>query len=62
MRNFGSIAGEGFPERKAIVSSIGFVLTTHLDLLWISRYGVLGAAWATSVSYAVMTLLTIGSS
>ncbi len=33
---------------------VGAVTNTVLNLLWIPRYGILGAAWATTVAFAAM--------
>ena len=50
------IAGRGFP-RLNIYSGLAAVLTNVvLNLLWIPRYGIVGAAWASTASYTVSFL------
>lgn len=48
------IAGRGYPHYNSISSGLGLVLTLALDLLLIPRYGVLGAAIASSLAYTVV--------
>jgi O-antigen/teichoic acid export membrane protein len=42
------------------VTLVGFALTVVLNWVWIPRWGIEGAAWATLVSYAGMTLVSYG--
>jgi O-antigen/teichoic acid export membrane protein len=50
------IAGRGFP-RLNIYTGLAAVLTNIvLNILWIPRYGIAGAAWASTVSYTVSFL------
>jgi len=50
------IAGRGFPGLN-IYTGLATVLTNViLNLLWIPRYGIVGAAWASTVSYTVLFL------
>lgn len=53
------IAGRGFPQYNSITSGIGAVVTLALDLWWIPAQGIRGAAWASSVSYAVVFAMTV---
>jgi O-antigen/teichoic acid export membrane protein len=45
------LAGRGHPHLSSIASAVSLVLTVVLDLLWIPRYGINGAAAASSVAY-----------
>ncbi|RPI72685.1 MAG: flippase, partial [Geobacteraceae bacterium] len=36
-------------------TAMGAVVNVGLNLLWIPRYGVLGAAWASLIAYGVAT-------
>jgi len=50
------IAGRGHPGLN-IYTGIGAVITNVvLNVLWIPRYGIVGAAWASTVSYTVSFL------
>ncbi len=48
------IAGRGYPHYNSIGSGLGLIVTLALDLLLIPRYGVLGAAIASSLAYSVV--------
>lgn len=48
------MAGRGFPQYNALSAGIGFVATVVLDVLLIPRWGMRGAAWASSISYAMV--------
>ncbi|MDI9616231.1 MAG: flippase [Methanothrix sp.] len=53
------IAGRGFP-RLNIYSGVAAVITNvALNLLWIPTYGIVGAAWASTVSYVASFLCFI---
>ena len=54
------IAGRGYPHYNSINAGLALILTVVLDLILIPRYGVLGAALASSISYAVIFFLAIG--
>jgi O-antigen/teichoic acid export membrane protein len=54
------IAGRGYPHYNSINAGLALILTVILDLILIPRYGVLGAALASSISYAVIFFLAIG--
>lgn len=40
-----------------IISLIGAILTILLNIIWIPIFGYIGAAWATLISYAGMTII-----
>jgi len=53
------IAGRGFPGLN-IYSGLAAVATNiALNLLWIPRYGIVGAAWASTASYTVLFLVAL---
>jgi O-antigen/teichoic acid export membrane protein len=47
------IAGRGFPELNIYTSLAAVVTNVVFNLLWTPCYGIEGAAWASTVSYAV---------
>lgn len=53
----GEIAGRGHPGLNSVPAGVGAVVTIALDLVLIPRYGVRGAAGASSVAYALVTAL-----
>lgn len=53
------IAGRGYPHYNSINSGLALVMTVILDLRLIPQYGILGAAIASSVSYAATFLAAI---
>jgi O-antigen/teichoic acid export membrane protein len=54
------IAGRGYPHYNSINSGLALVLTVVLDFILIPRYGVLGAALASSIAYAMIFCVAIG--
>ncbi len=46
------------PQWNTLISAAMLVLNVLLNLWWIPRRGIVGAAWATTVAYALGTLLT----
>lgn len=44
-------AGRGRPMLNTYLNTISVVINLGLNLLWIPRFGIIGAAWATTVSY-----------
>jgi len=54
------IAGRGYPQYNSIISGIGLIVTIAADLILIPMLGVLGASSASSISYVVLLLLSIG--
>ena len=55
----GYIAGIGRPKLNLYGSAIGLVATVLLDLALIPRWGITGAALASSVSYSATTVFTL---
>ena len=53
------IAGAGFPEWNSYVAAVALVLSVALDVWMIPRWGIPGAAIASSLTYGTSTLLTI---
>ncbi|GAW94016.1 flippase [Calderihabitans maritimus] len=47
------IAGRGLPIFNMYVDVIGLITNVALNVLWIPKYGITGAAWASTVSYTV---------
>ena len=54
------IAGRGYIHYNSINSGLALILTIVLDLALIPRYGVLGAAIASSLAYTVIFFTAIG--
>jgi O-antigen/teichoic acid export membrane protein len=48
--------GRNRPELNIYINSITIILNIILNILWISKYGIIGASWATSISYIVSFL------
>ena len=53
------IAGRGYPHYNSINSGLSLILTLLFDLLLIPRYGMLGAAIASSLSYTMVFFLAL---
>lgn len=47
------ISGRGFPIYNSYVSLIAASINVLLNIMFIPRYGISGAAWASSISYSV---------
>jgi O-antigen/teichoic acid export membrane protein len=54
------IAGRGYPHYNSVNSGLALILTVILDLVLIPRYGVLGAALASSLAYTAIFFTAIG--
>ena len=54
------IAGRGYPQYNSVNSGLALVLTVVLDLVLIPRYGVRGAALASTLVYTAMFFTAIG--
>jgi len=54
------IAGRGYPHYNSINSGLALIVTIGLDLLFIPRYGVLGASIASSIAYTLIFFTAIG--
>ena len=50
------IAGRGYPILNTYRGVVTVATNVALNLLWIPRYGIVGAAWASTVSYTVSFL------
>ena len=55
----GDLSGRGRLKGKMLIIIGGLVLNTILNILWIPRFGIQGAAWATSISYTINFLLIL---
>lgn len=53
----GDLSGRNRRVGQTIVFASAFALNLGLDLVWIPRHGIVGAAWASSIAYAWQTLL-----
>jgi len=53
------IAGRGYPHYNSINSALALVVTIGLDMLLIPRYGVLGAAIASSAAYTLIFVTAV---
>lgn len=53
------IAGRGFPQYNSISAGLGLVVTVVLDLLWIPRFGINGAALASTVAYVATFAVSV---
>jgi O-antigen/teichoic acid export membrane protein len=53
------IAGIGKPMMNTLISASVVVCTIFFDMLLIPHYGIIGAAIASSIAYAMMTILTM---
>ena len=54
------IAGRGNPQYNSINAGLALVITVILDLLLIPKYGVLGAALASSTAYTMIFFTAVG--
>lgn len=54
------IAGRGYPHYNSINAGLALVLTTILDLILIPKYGIEGAAIASSVAYTTIFITSVG--
>jgi O-antigen/teichoic acid export membrane protein len=54
------IAGWGYPQYNSLNAGIALILTVILDLLLIPRFGILGAALASSIAYTVIFFTSVG--
>ncbi len=53
------LSGRGKPEFNALASCVSLAVNIPLNLLLIPRFGIAGAAFATTVAYILATLVTI---
>jgi O-antigen/teichoic acid export membrane protein len=54
------IAGRGYPHYNSVNSGLALIITVVLDLLLIPRYGIVGAALASSIAYTLIFLTAVG--
>lgn len=54
-----TLSGMNRLEENLVASFAGLVVTVVLDLILIPRYGIAGAAWASSASYLVTTVVVV---
>jgi len=52
------LSGRGRPILNSYVAAISLVSNISLNLIWIPAYGIVGAAWASTVSYLLMFFCT----
>ncbi len=53
------ISGRGFPGLNIYIGIAAVATNIALNFLWIPYYGIVGAAWASTVSYSVSFLLAL---
>jgi Na+-driven multidrug efflux pump len=53
------LSGRGLPQYPSITSALALVVTLVADLLLIPRYGIVGAAWASTLAYGVQTIALV---
>jgi O-antigen/teichoic acid export membrane protein len=53
------LAGRGRPLANSALSAVGLVVNIGLNLWWIPAFGILGAAWASAVSYSLHFVLQV---
>jgi len=44
---------------STLASGIAFGVNTGLNFWWIPKYGMLGAAWSSTISYAIQSLVVV---
>ncbi len=54
-----SLSGRGHPLPVTLGAAFGLAANVGLNLLWIPRYGIVGASLASSVSYSVVALVVV---
>jgi len=53
------ISGRGFPGLNICTNLVAVATNIALNLLWIPRYGIVGAAWASTASYTLSFLMAL---
>ena len=51
--------GRGKPMLNTYAAAVSVILNISLNIFWIPRWGIIGAAWATAISYNITLLMTI---
>jgi O-antigen/teichoic acid export membrane protein len=54
------LAGWGYPHYNSLNAGVAFILTVILNLTLVPRYGILGAALASSMSYTAIFFMALG--
>ncbi len=54
------ITGWGYPHYNSFNAGVACILTVILDLILIPRFGILGAAWASSIAYSTIFFMAVG--
>ncbi len=54
------ILGRGYPQYNSLISGLGLAVTIAGDLIMIPRFGVMGAAVSSSLSYTVILIMSVG--
>lgn len=54
------ILGRGYPQYNSLISGLGLAVTIVGDLIMIPRFGVMGAAVSSSLSYTVILIMSVG--
>jgi O-antigen/teichoic acid export membrane protein len=54
------IAGRGYPHYNSFTSGVALILTVLFDLILIPRFGIIGAALASSIAYGTIFFVAIG--
>jgi O-antigen/teichoic acid export membrane protein len=55
----GDLAGRGYPSIPSLAVGVAVMVTVVLDLFWIPRWGIVGAARASSLAYAANALILL---
>ncbi len=55
----GDLSGRARRLPQTIALGSAFLLNLGLDLLWIPRHGIVGAAWASTIAYAWQTIILL---
>jgi len=53
------LMARGKPILVSYIAGIPLILNIILNVLWVPRWGITGAAWATTVSYSIMFIITV---
>lgn len=53
------IAGRGLPILNVYANIANFISVVVLSILWIPKYGIEGAAWASTISYISSSIVTV---
>ena len=53
------LAGRGKPILNTYITGIAVVVNVVLNILWIPRYGIAGAAWASVASYGIALVIVL---